>query len=147
MKTLILVFTLFAFQKGFSNEKEIFLVMNKGVYAGDAYVICDIPQKEYEKFLDQGFFVTESLQAEGFIHCAKPSQLPYVMNKYFIEDEYVVFVSHKDLLGPELIYEGKEANNLYPHLYRAFKKADLIATFFVKRNNDGQFDIPLELQY
>lgn len=128
------------------SDKEASALMKKGLYSGDDYVVCDVPKKEYQAFLDQGFFVTDSLQTEGFIHCAKPSQLSYVMNKYFVEDEYVMFVSRKDILGSELVYEGKDPNNLYPHLRRAFKQSDLIATFFVKRNVQGQFEIPLELQ-
>ncbi len=128
------------------SDKEAGALMNKGLYSGDDYVVCDVPKKEYQAFLDQGFFVTDSLQTEGFIHCAKPSQLSYVMNKYFVQDEYVMFVSRKDILGSELVYEGKDPNNLYPHLRRAFKHSDLIATFFVKRNAQGQFEIPLELQ-
>lgn len=128
------------------SDKEASALMNKGLYSGDDIVVCDIPKKDYQAFLDQGFFATESLQTEGFIHCAKPSQLPYVVNKYFIEDDYAVFVTRKDILGSELVYEGKDPNNLYPHLRRVFKQSDLIATFFMKRNANGQFEIPLELQ-
>jgi uncharacterized protein (DUF952 family) len=128
------------------SDKEASALMNKGLYSSDDVVVCDIPKKDYQAFVDNGFFVTESLQTEGFIHCAKPSQLPYVVNKYFVEDEYAVFVSRKDMLGSELVYEGKDPNNLYPHLRRAFKQSDLIATFFMKRNANGQFEIPVELQ-
>lgn len=128
------------------SDKEASSLMNKGLYSSDDVVVCDIPKKDYQAFLDNGFFVTESLQTEGFIHCAKPSQLSYVVNKYFVEDEYVVFVSRKDILGSELVYEGKDPDNLYPHLRRAFKQSDLVATFFMKKNVNGQFKIPLELQ-
>lgn len=92
--------------------------------------------------LANGYFETQSLSDEGFIHCARPGQLYYVMNKYFKADSYKIFVSHKDKLGDKLVYEGKDPSDLYPHLYRRFNKADNIYDFRIDRNEDGTFHLP-----
>lgn len=117
-----------------------------GIYSDDNYVVCDVLESAYQDFVKNGFFETESLSKEGFIHCAKPHQLNYVMGKYFTADRYVLFVSHKDLLGESLVYEGRDPNNLYPHLRRAFYMKDLIKSFHIIRNDQGVFEVPLELQ-
>jgi uncharacterized protein (DUF952 family) len=128
------------------SDDEAGKLMKKSIYSGDDYVVTEIPLKDYQSFLDKHFFETDSLHKDGFIHCAKPSQMPHILEKYFVEDEYVVFVSSKNILGADLVYEGKDQNNLYPHLRRAFKETDLVATFMMKRNSAGQFDLPIELQ-
>lgn len=111
----------------------------------DDYVLCDIPSNEFKAFVKNGYFETESLATEGFIHCAKPSQMPYVMNKYFTEDSYFIFVSHKLMLEDDLKYEGKDPDNLFPHLYRRFNREDAILFFEVKRNDNGKFELPSTL--
>ena len=127
------------------SDKEARELMNKGLYSSDEFVVTEIPMAQYQDFLKNGFFTTESLQSEGFIHCAMPSQMPYVVNKYFTEDEYVVFVSRQDILGSDLVYEGKDPKNLYPHLRRSFNVSDIVATLFMKRNSSGQFELLIEL--
>ena len=121
-------------------------VYANGKYSSDKYVICDIPESEYKKFVENEFFVTKSLAEEGFIHCASPSQLEYVMNKYFKGDSYRLFVSTKDMLGSQLRYEGKESQNLYPHLYRPFYKNDLIKSMNIKRSSKGKYVLPSEFK-
>lgn len=122
-------------------------IFAQGRYSNsDKYVICDIPIKDYNQYKELGYFETESLYKEGFIHCAKPNQLEYVMNKYFKDDSYVLFVAHKNTLGFFLKYEGKDPSNLYPHLYRRFTKKDSIDEVIVSRGNDGVFKLPTEFQ-
>lgn len=142
MKTILLISLLGL--TAYGQERESMEL--SGLYSDDNYVICDLPARSITPFIEEGFFSTESLTTEGFIHCARPRQLEYVMRKYFSEDSYVLFVSHKDNLGVDLIYEGKDPNNLYPHLYRSFYKEDLIAHFTIQRNEAGQFEIPQQLK-
>ena len=92
--------------------------------------------------MDNGYFRTQSLETEGFTHCAKPSQLEYVMNKYFKADSYVLFISASYLLGSEVKYEGRDESNLYPHLYRRFNKADALEVINIHRGSDGKFILP-----
>lgn len=116
-----------------------------GIYSYDDIVICDIPTNQLNFFYKKGFFTTESLYKEGFIHCAKPRQLPYVINKYFTENSYALFISHRSILGDALVYEGKDPNNLYPHLRRPFFAKDVMKIFILNRNSLGLFEIPKEL--
>lgn len=117
--------------------------MSEGKYSSEDFVICDVPEKEYAEFLEKGFFKTTSLEEEGFIHCAKPSQLEYVMNKFFEGDSYRLFISTTKKLGDKLKYEGKDENNQFPHLYRPFYRKDIIESMNIKRNEDGNFSLPV----
>jgi uncharacterized protein (DUF952 family) len=120
-----------------------FNVLGQGMYSNsEVYVVCDIPLNEYELYSENGYFRTESLGTEGFIHCARPSQLEYVMNKYFKADSYVLFISSRSLLGESLKYEGNDPNNLYPHLFRQFNKSDVIEQVIVNRSMNGEFILP-----
>lgn len=122
-------------------------VFAAGIYSDSSvYVVCDIPESEYKDYLRNGYFEMDSLHTEGFIHCAKPNQLDYVMNKYFKSDSYILFVSSKSLLGKELKYEGKDQSNLYPHLYRRFFKKDSIVEIKVTKNSEGRFIVPSDLK-
>lgn len=116
------------------------------IYNHDNIVVCDIPTTQLSFFYKRGFFTTESLYKEGFIHCAKPRQLPYVINKYFTANSYALFISHRSILGEALVYEGKDPNNLYPHLRRPFFARDVIKIIVLNRNSFGLFEIPKELR-
>lgn len=114
----------------------------RGKYSSDDFVICDMEQNEWNHFLNTGIYNPFSLRKEGFIHCAKPKQLLYVMNKYFLNDDYMVMVTNKEKIGKHLVYEGKDESNLYPHIYRPLYKEDLIDFFPIKRSLDGTFHLP-----
>lgn len=102
-------------------------------------VICSFPKKELLKFMKNGFYRPSSLKDGDFIHCCKPSQLTYVANKFFIEDEQVLLISSRSVLGDKLIYEGERQ---FPHLYRELKVEDLLDIIFLKRNIlTGEFDL------
>lgn len=126
----------------------IFLLLSSKLRAcedfsnSNLYVVCDIPLSQYQEYRKNGYFESISLQEEGFIHCAKPSQLEDVMNKYFEEDHYVLFVSTNTRLADSLKYESKDNINFYPHLYRRFYKEDALAEILVSRGKEGRFTLP-----
>lgn len=138
------LFSIFVFVQCLS-QNSLALIQEDSMLTHDDYVICDIPTQQLPEFHRQGFFVTESLSKEGFIHCAKPSQLQHVMEKYFTQDSYALFVTDRFRLAPDVVYEGKDPNNLYPHLRRAFTQKDLIKIIIVSRNAEGKFEVPEEL--
>jgi uncharacterized protein (DUF952 family) len=118
-------------------------VMAQGKYSdSEIYVICDVPMENFGNYYLDGYFETESLKTEGFIHCARPSQLQYVMNKYFKSDDYMLFITTKEKLGNMLIYEGDDSSNTYPHLYRRFESSDVINLIAVTRDVYGRFILP-----
>jgi uncharacterized protein (DUF952 family) len=122
-------------------------IFASGKYSNsNIYIVCDFPKAGYFEYIVNGYFENPSLLEEGFIHCAKPSQLEYVMNKYFKADTYILLVSTRNLLGSRLVYEGINPANLYPHLYRRFFKEDSIAEILVTRSLDGNFILPSEFR-
>lgn len=102
-------------------------------------VICSFPKSELLKFIRNGVYRPKSLEGEGFIHCCKPSQITYVANKFFIEDEQILLISSSSVLGNKLIYEGERE---FPHLYRELKVEDLLDILILKRDSQtGEFDL------
>lgn len=61
-----------------------------------------------------GFYEGDTLEAEGFIHCCTPEQLPGVVSRYFPErgPELIVLEIDGSLVTGELRWEGG-----FPHLY------------------------------
>ena len=102
-------------------------------------VICSFPKSMLLNFMKEGEYKPESLRVEGFIHCCKPSQLSYVADKFFKDDEQVLLVSDKKTLGKGLIYEGERE---FPHLFRALKINDILDIVFLKRDlQSNKFDL------
>lgn len=125
MKFMLLLLTIISFK--FAKAS-----MNENI------VICSLEKKQLLTFMQDGKYHPDSLDIEGFIHCCKPSQLKYVADKFFSKDEYVLLISSKELLGKDLLYEGKD---LFPHLYRELYPNDLSDIQFIERGINGQFDL------
>lgn len=109
-----------------------------GAQVNEEIVICSLEKKDFLGFIQKGKYHPISLDTEGFIHCCKPSQLKYVADKFFKENEYVLLITSKNTLGNELRYEGDES---FPHLYRELLVKDLHDIQFIKRNCNGGFDL------
>lgn len=64
---------------------------------------------------------------DGYIHLSTPEQVPGTRAKYFADAVGAVAVTlDADLLGPELRWEPSRGGQLFPHLYRALRLADVI---------------------
>lgn len=75
--------------------------------------------KAWSVALKQGFFETDALQSEGFIHACTDSQLTIVMKKFYdnIENCVILHVNESKLL-PKVIYElSPTFNEAFPHIY------------------------------
>lgn len=118
--------------------------MRRGKYKSDDYIVCDFEERFWTTFLETGIYSPDSLHSEGFIHCAYPHQVCYVMDKYFKADSYRILVFKKSELSEHLKFEGVNATNLYPHLYRPVLKSDVLDSWNIQRNEQGSFDLPEE---
>lgn len=66
-----------------------------------------------------GAVVPSSLAAEGFVHCSTAAQLDGTLARHFTAAEELVLLRlRRDLLDPELRWEGSTHGGAYPHLYR-----------------------------
>jgi uncharacterized protein (DUF952 family) len=82
----------------------------------------DLPcsaKNKWETAAKQGFYETDSLKEEGFIHLSKQEQVKGVLQRYY-KDQKDLLLLHIDenKLTAELKYElAPSVNELFPHLF------------------------------
>lgn len=113
-----------------------------GTYGSEDIVVCDIPQSLYDTFERTAKVHPQDLSSDPFIHCARPSQMQRVMDKYFKEDEYWIFIMNVQKIQTKLRYEGQSYSTLYPHVYGFISVKDISYDFKIKRNAQGKFILP-----
>ena len=87
-----------------------------------------------------------TLDAEGFIHCSKLSQVVGSANRFFQgQQDLVILVIDESLVQPEIKYEG-DADNLFPHIYGALNIEAVVKAIDFEAGTDGIFSLPSELQ-
>lgn len=65
--------------------------------------------------------------ADGFIHFSTPGQLAGTLAKHFAGARGLVLAAcDADALGPALHWEPARGGVLFPHLYRALRRDDLL---------------------
>lgn len=76
-------------------------------------------KKSWELALQQGFYETDSLATEGFIHNSTLEQVAGVLNRYYKNETDLVLL-HIDemLLTSPLKYElAPSVNEMFPHIF------------------------------
>ena len=66
-----------------------------------------------------GFYTTDSLEREGFIHCCRPEQLEGVLNRYYAQASHlhVLHIDESRLTAPLKWERSLAVNDLFPHIY------------------------------
>jgi|GEM_PF-2146987 len=113
------------------------LALAKGKYSDEGYIVCGVPMDQWKVTEAQGYYSPESLQAEGFIHCSKPSQIYYVMNHYFDGKAYILLVTHFSKVQKIVKYEGLTEEK-YPHLYGKLKLENVLSVI----KNEPHYHLP-----
>ncbi|SDE85982.1 DUF952 domain-containing protein [Limimaricola pyoseonensis] len=66
-------------------------------------------------------------RADGFIHFSTAAQAPETAAKHFAgEDGLVLAALDRDALGEALKWEPSRGGQLFPHLYRALKRGEVL---------------------
>jgi uncharacterized protein (DUF952 family) len=95
---------------------------------------------------------TESLVAEGFIHCSRQAQLLAVANRFFPGvSNLLALAIDESGVAPWLVNEGPVgvgdpfAQNLFPHVYGPIPLSAVVAVAPLRAGADGRFVWPAEL--
>lgn len=64
---------------------------------------------------------------DGYIHMSTDAQTAGTMTKYFADEAVTVLTLDTDTLGDAVRWEESRGGMLFPHLYRALDRADVIA--------------------
>jgi len=110
-------------------------------YFSDKYIICDTDIKNWPEIQKKGFFHPKKLEEIGFIHCSKPSHMPYTVPKYYNGEHRIAWVVLPERVHPPVIYEGEHNQ---PHVYGPLNMSAVIDMFELKPKPNGTYDIPEE---
>ncbi|HMO32505.1 MAG TPA: DUF952 domain-containing protein [Lacibacter sp.] len=69
--------------------------------------------------LNSGFYETESLTTEGFIHCSQEEQVPGVLERYYSGNKnLVLLVIETEKLISRFVFEWSPSTaDTFPHIY------------------------------
>ena len=102
----------------------------------------------------QGLYHADSLSAEGFIHCSKPSQIVGVANTFYRGQQgLVLLMIDPSKLKPALKWEPPaepepthaRAGELFPHIYGPLNLDAVVKVISFEPDVDGMFSLPPEL--
>lgn len=84
---------------------------------------------EWEDFEASGVFDgSPDDKRDGFIHCSTAEQAPATAQRYFSgEPRLVIGVLDAEDLGDAVRWEPASNGQLFPHVYRALNREDLVA--------------------
>jgi uncharacterized protein (DUF952 family) len=103
---------------------------------------------------EKGSYHADSLSAEGFIHCSKPSQIVDVANTfYYGQQGLVLLVIDPSRLTSELKWEPPaepepthaREGDLFPHIYGPLNLDAVVEVLDFEPGADGFFCLPSEL--
>lgn len=102
---------------------------------------------EWESAKELGIYRPESLDEEGFIHCAQPEMLEMVANGLYLgQNNMIVLVIDKDKISAPLIYEDcYETGHAFPHIYGTITPDVVVKEIEFPCNENGEFTLPTEL--
>lgn len=83
--------------------------------------------------------------ADGFVHFSTAAQLPTTLAKHFAgEDGLTLLACEAETLEDSLRWEPSRGGDLFPHLYRPMRMADIRWTRQIELADDGHRTGPLE---
>lgn len=110
-----------------------------------------IPRDAWAQVEGEPFYNGDTLEAEGFIHLSKPTQVVRVANARFRGHPglQLLVVDSERVTAPikhEAPYENDEAalanDDLFPHVYGPLNTDAIIAVVDFEPGEDGRFTLP-----
>jgi len=85
-------------------------------------------RSEWDQFCDQGQTLGAPVDlADGYIHLSTAAQVTQTAARHFADESDLVLVAlNTDSLGETLRWEPSRGGQLFPHLYRALRLADVV---------------------
>jgi uncharacterized protein (DUF952 family) len=85
-----------------------------------------------------------SLASEGFVHLSFPHQLLGTLDAHFDgTDELWLFEVDPESVADDLVLEASRGGALFPHLYRALGREEVLGHWRLTRALDGAWSLPL----
>jgi uncharacterized protein (DUF952 family) len=84
------------------------------------HIVHVLPERDWQKFKEQGKYHPESLTGQGFVHCSKPGQIVVVDDYNHADDnESVLLLPDESEIEAPVRYEtdGEDGKSAFPHVY------------------------------
>lgn len=102
-------------------------------------------QSDWEAAQKRGYYETEGLPIEGFIHCSTLFQVLQVANFLFRGQKGLVLLEiDESRVKAEIRYEG-ETEEKFPHIYGRLNLDAVICVHNFEPRQDGSFRLPAVL--
>ena len=89
-----------------------------------------LPRAQVTDVLAQPFYITPSIESEGFIHACSELQIDYVVVRFYKDKgPLALFKLDPDLITTEVKYEGATNNpelGLFPHIYGPLNTSSVV---------------------
>lgn len=102
-----------------------------------------------------GEYLAESLETEGFIHCSTGAQVLPVAEKYYLgQHGLLLLMIDPARLSSDLKWEppsggtpppGVPEGDLFPHIYGPINLNAVVKAVDLESNPDGNYDLPIDL--
>jgi uncharacterized protein (DUF952 family) len=111
-----------------------------GVRSGlDNKIVHICRTEDWEITKAKGYYESDSLTVEGFIHCSRPDQVLKVANSYYPgAPDLVLFWIEPQRLTSEIRWETS-GEEVFPHLYGPLNLEAIISVVKFHPNKDGVF--------
>ena len=99
---------------------------------------------EWERAEREGIYQTQTLAAEGFIHCSRSDQVIRVANTLFPGQMGLVLLEiDTRQVRAEIRYENCEGGEeAFPHIYGALDLGSVVRVVAFEPREDGSFAMP-----
>ncbi|MBM9501041.1 DUF952 domain-containing protein [Leptospira sp. 201903071] len=121
------------------------------VESSPKYIYNIASKKDYEDAIKNGFYTTDSLTNEGFIHSSKKNQVEDTANRIFSgRKDLVLLVVKIEKLRSELKYETsdspkfskEEGKNIFPHIFGPLNVDAVEHIYEIAPDEEGRFRFP-----
>jgi uncharacterized protein (DUF952 family) len=96
---------------------------------------------DWQKALEEGAYLTDTLASQGFIHCSTRAQVVEVANRMFCgQHDLVLLEIDSRRVQPEIRRENLEGGmELFPHIYGPLNLEAVEKVIAFEPGFDGQF--------
>ncbi len=96
---------------------------------------------DWQKALEEGAYLADTLGSQGFIHCSTRAQVAAVANRIYQGQHGLVLLEiDSSRVQPEIRFENLEGGaELYPHIYGPLNLEAVEKVIEFEPGTDGQF--------
>ena len=105
-------------------------------------------ENKWEDAKLKGWYYTDSLNKQGFIHCSYKEQLIKVANcNYKSSDNLIILEINEGSLKSKLVLEDLyDSGESYPHIYGLINVSSVVSVHIFNKNKEEGFVLPDELK-